>query len=105
MSNSFKPVNNYCVNQGCDPLSYSNYVKGYSPRSFPLPVKEGFCTSCNASFKSLGNAFSQNPFAKLVKEEYTESMNAQSAYLGMNRAYSTDNFPAPTGGKSCISIK
>lgn len=109
MSNSFKTSEGFCLTNGCDQLAYSNYNRGYSPKSFPLSVKtkECFCSSCDSSkYNTLGRAFSNNPFIKLVpiKENFTESMNQQDAYLGMNRAYGMDNFPQPTGGKSCISI-
>lgn len=88
----------------CDQLAYANYKRGYDPMSFPLTVKEGYCSPCVANFRNLGDAFSNNPFAKVQLQE-NFSMNSQDAYLSMNRAYGMNNFPKPTGGKSCISIK
>lgn len=107
MSKSFKTSEGFCQGYSCDQLAYSNYVKGYSCGSFPLSVKtkECFCSPCDSSkYNTLGRAFSNNPFAKVVQENFTESMNQQDAYLGLNRAYGMNNFPQPTGGKSCISI-
>lgn len=44
-------------------------------------IKEGFCSSCAGIM------------------DYT-----RSGYGNLSSAYSTNNFPCPTGGKSCIGI-